>query len=272
MSDSSRQETRRPHIFVATHHKSGTVWMVSTFRRIAKANNFTFNHLNTGESGWNIRPDKLEYFEQQRTIAESQSDLPAIFVDFHSAIPDLANCKATRGARGIHLIRDPRDMLLSATRYHLVSDEPWLLQPTKSFAGQTYQQKLSSYSTLEDQIQFEIDHHMGKAIREMHTFDRQDVFKDIKYEDLIVDADLTLFHTLCVHLQMQAEEIIKSLAAYHQSSIFGGMKPQAESGTHKHIRNAKPQQWKSHLSPKALDLIQSTFEHEILDLGYQLAD
>lgn len=268
---SSPQHSPRPHIFVATHHKSGTVWMVSTFRRIAKANNFTFNHLNTGESGWNIRPDKLEYFEQQRKLSESQSDLPAIFVDYHSAIPDLTNCKATRGSRGIHVIRDPRDMLLSAVRYHLVSDEPWLHQPSKDFANQTYQQKLQSYDTLEDRIAFEIDQHMGQAIREMHSFDRQGVFRDVIYEELILDEDMTLFHDLCVHLGMQGQEIIRSLQSYWLSSIFGGMKPQADSGTHKHIRNAKPEQWRSKLSPKALDLIQSQFEDEITALGYQIA-
>ena len=261
----------RPHLFIATHHKSGTVWMVSTFRRIAKANNLIFNHLNTGESGWDIRPDKLEYFEQQRAISESQSDLPAIFVDFHSAIPDLSNCKATRGASGIHIVRDPRDMLLSAVRYHLVADEPWLHQPSKELGGQTYQQRLNSYSTLEDQIRFEIDHFMGRAIREMLSFDRQGVFRDVKYEDLIVDRSMMLWHELMLHLGLEGVEIIRAMQAYWQSSIFGQMKEAAESGTHKHIRNSQPEQWKTHLSAQGLEIIQDAFEKEILELGYPLA-
>jgi len=265
-------ENSRPHIFVATHHKSGTVWLISTFRRIAQANSFIFNHLNTGESGWNLRSDKLEYFEQQRAISESQSDLPAIFVDYHSAFPDLSNCKGTRGARGIHIIRDPRDMLLSAVRYHLVSDEPWLHQPMKEFANQTYQQKLNTYSTLEDRIKFEIDHYMGRAIREMHAFDRQNVFRDVKYEELIIDHDMLLWHELLIHLEMKGTEIIRSMQAFWHSSIFGEMKEVAESGNHKHIHDSKPKQWQSQLSAESLDLIQCAYETEIAQLGYQLAD
>jgi len=244
--------------------------MVSTFRRLAKANGFAFVHLNTGESGWDIREDKLEYFEEQRAIAESKSDLPAVFFDYHSATPDLARCKSERGAGGIHVVRDPRDMLISAVRYHLVSDEKWLHQPSKAFGGQTYQQRLASYDAIEDRFRFEMDHYMGRAIREMHAFDRQGVFRDVRYEDLIVDEDMTIFHGLLVELGMQGAEIIRSLQAYWQSSIFGQMKQVAESGAHKHIRNSRPKQWESQLSAKELDLIQGTFEKEIVGLDYEL--
>jgi Sulfotransferase domain len=262
----------RPHIFIATHHKSGTVWMVSTFRRIAKANNFAFVHLNTGESGWNLRPDKLDYFEQQRTLAESDSDHPAIFVDYHSAIPDLASCKASRGANGIHLIRDPRDMLLSAVRYHLNSDEAWLHEPQADLGGLTHQQRLHQLDTLEDRIRFEIDQQMGWTIREMSRFDHQGVFRDVKYEDLVVDESMTLFHELCVGLGMRGGEFVRALESYWQLSIFGGMKAIAESGRHKHIRDSRAQQWRTQLSAEGLEIIQRAFEAEIVGLGYELAD
>ncbi|MBL4697368.1 MAG: hypothetical protein JKX70_00900 [Phycisphaerales bacterium] len=260
-----------PHIFIATHHKSGTVWMITTFRRIAKANGLEFVHLNTGESGWDIRPDKLEYFEQQRAFAESKSDLPAIFVDYHSAIPDLTNCKASRGAAGIHIIRDPRDMLLSAVRYHLVSDEPWLHQPSKSFAGQTYQQKLIAISNLEDQVQFEIDNHMGQAILEMHAFDDQEIFKAVKYEDMIVDRNMTLFHEILIHLGFHGRETIRGLNAFWESSIFGDRSEHDKQTAAGHVFDSSPAQWKSGLSRSCLDRIESQLGSAIENLGYPIA-
>ncbi len=258
----------RPHIFIATHHKSGTVWMLSTFRRIAKANNFAFIHLNTGEFGWEIRPDKLEYFEEQRVIAESQSDLPAIFVDFHSAIPDLTSCKATRGARGIHVIRDPRDMLLSAVRYHLVSDESWLHKPDPQWGGRTYAECLRSFDSLEDQIRWEMDHYMGKTIRTMANFPSQGVFKTVRYEDLISDTEMIRFKEVLEYLELDEEENRYGLDAFWKTSIFGDRFEHDRHTTKDHIFNSRPRQW-TQLSTRTIDLIEQRFGKEIAQLGYE---
>jgi len=56
----------RPHIFVATHHKGGTVWMMTTFIRIAEANGWSFVQLNEGAPGWTLRADKGLWFEDIR--------------------------------------------------------------------------------------------------------------------------------------------------------------------------------------------------------------
>lgn len=245
--------------------------MISTFRRIAKANGNRFVHLNTGESGWEIRADKLEYFESQRAIVQAESDSPGVFVDYHSAVPDLSKCKNERGASGIHIVRDPRDMVLSAIRYHLVSDEAWLHQKNDAFGGMSYQQKLTSYETIEDRIRFELDHYMGRAIRQMGSFDRQGVFRDVMYEDLIVDKDMMLWHELMVGLGLGGRDIIRGLGAYWQSSVFGEMKEAAVSGTHKHIRDSRAKQWEAQLSAQGLKIIQDVFEDQIVGLGYTLA-
>lgn len=261
----------RPHIFVATHHKSGTVWMLSTFKRLAVANGFAFYDLNDAIKDWSKHPDKLGAFEALREKAESKGDGPAIFFDYHAEFPDLSACEASSGVRGLHIIRDPRDMLLSAVRFHLSANEPWLHVPDKRFGGMTYQQKLASYETLEDQIRFEMDYNMGWVIKKMLRFDGQGLIPDVRYEDLIVDSDMTYWHQICVDMGLRGREIINGLTAFWQSSVFGGMKKAAETGSNSHIKNAKPRQWRTMLSEAMIAEIEGRFSEQIEGLGYQLS-
>jgi len=244
--------------------------MLSTFRRVAKANGFAFIHLNTGESGWDLRPDKLAYLEEQRAIVESKSDLPAVIVDFHSAIPDLSACKADRGANGVHFIRDPRDMLISAVRYHLVSDEAWLHVPSPEWGGCTYAERLRSFDRLDDQIRWEMDHSMGRVIREMAGFPLQGVFQTVRYEDLIDDIEMTRFRCLLNDLGLDEEETQRGLDAFWKSSIFGERSQADLHSTKNHVLNSRPRQW-AQLPARSIDLIEERFGQEILQLGYELS-
>lgn len=262
----------RPHIFVATHHKSGTVWMLSTFKRMAVANKFQFYDVNEAVPGWMKHPAKKDVFDSLCAAAEAQSSEPSIFFDYHAEFPDLSACLDDSGACGIHVVRDPRDMLLSAVRFHLTADEPWLHVPDDRFGGLTYQQKIDSYDCLEDQIRFEMQYNMGWVIRKMHRFDAQGVFRDVHYEDLIEDNSMVLWHELCIEFGLVGREIINALDSFWRSSIFGDMKKVAQSGTNAHIKNAKPRQWQTLLSDAMIEEIESMFGDEIDGLGYQRAN
>ncbi len=258
-----------PHLFIGTHHKSGTVWLMTTFRRLAKFNGFWFVHLNTGEIGWEIRSDKAEFFESQRAMMEAKSDEPCVFADFHSAFPSLEACKRERGARGLHIVRDPRDMILSAVRFHLVSDESWLHDPMDQLGGKSYQQHLRSLSSLEEQASFEMDQYMGRAIAEMSGFDRQGVFLDVRYEDLINDHEMKLWRELSGYLGLKNEQIDHSLDAFWRSSVFGERSAHDQKIGESHIFNSRPAQWMK--APVAvIDRIEERYRSEIAGLGYPL--
>lgn len=244
--------------------------MVSTFHRLAKANGFSFVHLNRPEKAWEISPAKPEFLENERRKLEAINDRPGVFFDYHSAIPDLSACKASRGARGIHLVRDPRDMLISAVRYHLKSTEAWLDEPDAKWGGRSFRQKLSSYPQYTDQLRFEMDTHMGRTIRNMAEFDTQGVFRNVRYEDLIVDEDMMRFHELCLWLGLTGLEIIRALRVYWGCSVFGQLRTAAQSGSHGHIVNSAARQWETALSPGALDSIQRELGSQIAALGYDL--
>lgn len=262
----------RPHIMVATHHKGGTVWMMTTFIRIAKANAWRFIHLNEGESGWSLHPDKLGVFEARRAQHESEHpEEPGIFFEFHGAVPDLSACKASRGVRGLRIVRDPRDMLLSAVRFHLKANEPWLDEPDPALGGRTFRQCLEGLGTLRDRIAFELDTHMGRVIRDMAGFDDQGVFQTVRYEDLITDYDMRRFHEVLAGLGLEGREIINGLDAYWRSSLFGDRSEADKQATRTHVSDSSPAQWRSRLGGEDLRLIESRVGDAIERLGYALS-
>lgn len=259
------------HIFIATHHKGGTVWMNTTFRRFGNACGYPYIHLNTGEPAWETRPDKREFMLAEIERLDTEGVARGVFVDYHGTTPDLSSIAR---ARGIHMVRDPRDMLISAVRYHETSDEAWLDQTRAGFSGKTFREKLLSYGSYDDRVRFELDTYMGGEIRRMSAFqeraDHGTVFRGVRYEDLIADTDMTLFHELCLHLGLGGMEIVHALRAFWGSSIFGEMRPAADSGTHGHIRDGRASQWSRVLERSTIDLIQGEIGAEIEALGYPL--
>lgn len=261
-------DERRPHIFVATHHKGGTVWMNTTFRRIGRACGFPFVHLNTGEPAWTIREDKREYMLDEMHAVESGGDRPGIFVDYHSTTPDLSGIER---ARGFHLVRDPRDMLLSAVRYHLTSDEPWLDEPRREWGGRSFRERLGGYTGLRDRVAFELDTHMGEEITRMAAFsDRADhgsVFVTMKYEELMCDGEMTRFHGLCVFLGMRGMDLVHAQREFWRSSLFGEMRP---AQGHRHILDGGLAQWRQQCDDPTLSLMMERLGGTIGRLGYAL--
>ena len=241
--------------------------MNSTFRRIGVANGYTWVHLNTGEAAWGTRPDKRAFMLGKMREVESASDRPGIFADYHSTTPDLSGIDR---ARGLHMVRDPRDMLLSAVRYHMTSNEAWLDEPSAEWGGRSFREQLMGYATLEDQIAFEMDTYMGWTIERMAGFDRQEVFMNVRYEDLIVDHDMTRFHDVLVHLGLRGRELINGLEAYWSSSLFGERSEHDKQTTANHVFDSTARQWETRLSRSCIELIESRFGDAIEKLGYPL--
>ena len=118
-----------PHrVLVGTHRKTGTEWMTAAFFKIREH--------------YGIDLD-FQY--------HSQFD-PEAF---------------TQPFRGVHLIRDPRDVVISGCFFNLRSDEKWLQRPREDFQGLTYQQKINSFDSFDDQLIFEMENVAANQISAM---------------------------------------------------------------------------------------------------------
>ena len=195
----------------------------------------------------------------------SLMNLPAgtdIFFQNHSLI-DLKSLD--KPYRGIHLIRDPRDVIISGCLYHQKAEEPWLHQPRQLLGGLTYQQKINSLETLEEQIFFEMENAGKRTIEEMIAWDYgQPDFIEVKYEDLIEDQDLTLFHQIFSFLGFPGKTLPSLLAIAYQNSLFSGNLSKSL-----HIRSGKKEQWKDYFNQKHKERFTALFGDALIQLGYE---
>ncbi len=166
--------------------------------------------------------------------------------------------------RGVHLIRDPRDVIISGCFYHQKSDEKWLHNPRKNLQGLTYQQKIRSFSSIDDQIIFEMENSAANTISEMLSWDysRPD-FLELKYEDLIEDAQLILFHEVFIFLGFPGSVIPHLLSIAYENSLFSGL---VESD---HVRSGKKSQWRTFFKQNHKDRFLELFGDALIRLGYE---
>lgn len=236
-----------PLIVVCTHHKTGSVWMANIFRAIK-------------------RHEKLHLH------SKAQVDLPPntdIFLQDHSKV-DLKALQARfpeRGVRAVHVVRDPRDVIISGGFYHVKTVEKWANNPKKEYGGKSYRQAIAALPTDHEKLVFEMDHTGGKTIREMLAWDyKNDIVFEARYEDLIVDRDLKLFKPMMEFLGFQGERLEMALKFVRELSLFGGA---AGSDPADHIRSGEGRQWVNVFTPELKAAFQSRFPEALQRLGYE---
>jgi hypothetical protein len=213
---------------IGTHHKTGTNWMENIFRKLS-------NDFN------------LKFFSME------QVQLPS---DFE---------KISYNYRGIHLIRDPRDVIISGCFYHQKSKESWLHIVHSKFGGLTYQQMINSYTSISDQIMFEMNNAGSYNVREILAWNYNNPnFMEIKYEDLISDFDLFLFHKIFVFLGYPNFSIPQALEIAYNNSLFSG-----KVGQSSHIRSGKTSQWQEYFTPAHKARFLELFGDALITLGYE---
>lgn len=225
-----------PEVYVGTHHKSGTVWLTGVFRRIAERTDARYRNLFWGHD-----------------VARGRAR--TVIVDPHSRFEgvDLSQ------GRGIRMVRDPRDLLVSAVHYHRRAEEPWLLRPRAD--GRSYRETMRA---LDDEAAalFELDNVTGRVIGEMLAFDGGETVRTVRYEDLVGDADLTLWHPLLHWLGFRSADLLIADQCVWEGSLFG------LGGRGGHVRSGRPGEWRDALTERVLARLDARFPDALARLGY----
>jgi hypothetical protein len=233
---------------IATHHKTGSVWMASVFRAIARALDIPMVSL-TVERDAGARP------------------APLILQDSHSTwYGDTA--LHTSDDRGLHVIRDPRDVVISAMRYHRRAKEKWLHVPMARFAGRTYQEAINALPGDRARCLFEMDNNAGHVTRAMARWNyaRPECF-EAKYEDLMADAEMSLFTRAVAHLGFAGDELHACRRAFWDNSLFGGKREKA--ATMKHVSAGGGRQWEGAFDRALAEAFTERFGDVLIALGYE---
>ena len=241
-------------VLIATHHKTGTVWMRQLFQSIARRLNCPFVRL-------------ADYQAVDADALREHAPLTILFQDHGRFDSEMAlkTCD-----RGWHLLRDPRDVLISGANYHSWSDEPWLHRPRETLGGRTYQEALRALS-FADSVRFEMHRSTGQAIRDMLAFDRRDgCFRDVAYEVLLEDQTGEVAEPLLRELGFAGDALGSALAAYREQHPRG---PRRERPSLRgHIQNLDRAQWRYMYDPPLLASFERCFPSAASDLGYPASD
>jgi hypothetical protein len=176
--------------------------------------------------------------------------------------------------RGSHVIRDPRDLVVSAYFYHLRTDENWCIHPTPRNddlpSDTSYQEHLRRLD-LEDGIIFEMNHVSGAMIDRMCSWDYSDSrFLEVRFED-IVDNEVEMIERLLSWYGLCAEDAAV-VSSFLDFLSFDSVKRAAKKKAidRRHIGHGHPVgKWRACFSDKVRAAFDERFPEALAILGYE---
>ena len=242
----------KQNIVVATHHKTGTVWMSTVFKAVARR----------------LGANYVDFWTHYGRLARVLTT-PFILLNHNSIFSQHAKQLRREDVRILHLIRDPRDVLISAMHYHKKADEPWLHEKVPGSNDAPYQQRLNSFATLHEQYLFELENATSNTIEAMldWQYDRPNCL-EVRYEDLWSDRSLSLWRQISSFLGFESAELEVCQQCFWEHSLFG----KAPRANRRHARSGEAAQWKQEFTPELAQAFLDRFPDALQLLGYEEDD
>jgi hypothetical protein len=236
----------RPLLVHCSHHKAGTEWFRRVLRALAKSCALPFERCRGGPVG----PDTGIAFFRAAQLYHREALSNRVF-------------------RGSHMIRDPRDVVVSGYHYHLWTEEKWAHIPGEpAWGGMSYQEFLNSVDRHQGLLA-EIERSSGKALADMAAWDYgQPEFLELRYEDVIAD-EVTWFTRLFEFYGLDEEAVDAGLVAVEKFSIHARPVPVGTAGEKRHVRSGKPGQWREQFGPDHVERFKALTGDLLVRLGYE---
>jgi hypothetical protein len=233
------------------HHRCGTQWIASIVENVCDAAGLKA-----------VRHNSSDRF--QGDIISYRRNNP---FDFWCYIN--ANYCFVRGldVHGFHVVRDPRDVIVSGYFSHLIS------HPVKDRWPQLqcYRSVLQSLS--KDEGIFREMEFSGPILDAMLFWNSSTPgVREIHFEDLIRDSEdrfCEILEELGVLPNRVSEPVVREIVGRHAfQRMSGGRRPGEENAAH-HFRKGVPGDWRNHFKASHVDHFKKLFNPLLIKLGYE---
>ncbi len=246
------EERQAPSLIVhCCYHKVGTVW----FGRILADVAAEFGLAPQGGAQW-------------RDIQQlNLSDDLGFLLDYSSCL-ELDGLPSYRAS---HMIRDPRDIVVSGYLYHLWTDEAWANTPTDEFSRKSYKEHLQSLDQAEGllaeirRVRYLLPHMLDWDYNNPRVF-------EIKYEHILDNEEAT-FREMFTHYGFK-KSVVDRCCLIAERYSFENMKKRgarkARGGSH--LRSGQSGEWRDFFEDEHKELFKELYPKCVVALGYEEND
>lgn len=244
------------------HHKCATNWVANVMEATCDALSLTHVRFNN----WLVfeRPEIPQSKLFARDFAAAARDLKVDFVSFTDAEPEYPGLPGID--RGFHVIRDPRDMVVSAYFNHLhghtVENLPGLAE---------HRQQLLRVSKIDGLI--EVIRFLKPVLDDLRNWNYGNgSVLEVRYEDMVADSKVS-FSKIVDHLGWRSHELsmpaLENALAANSFSCLSGGRGQGEEDLRSHYRRGVPGDWRNHFTPEVVRFFKECYNGLLVQLGYE---
>ncbi|MDA8570339.1 sulfotransferase domain-containing protein [Schleiferiaceae bacterium] len=260
---------KRIPIYIFGHHKCGTKLFGKIFLKMAVEYGWSYSNVSRKDE---IVPNSEVVFFLNAKINPEQ--LPKKYI-------------------GIHLIRDPRDVLVSGYLYHKRTNEAWCTNKKndiskkisypqvpysqmhrseiwkanylKSLKGKSYQETLNSLNQYEGLL-FELQHYCAWTLEDIEdSIVDTDMVLEVKFEEVMKDYDNSM-KKVFNHCNFTKEEFEFAIVQSKKENLKNMSEKELKANTH--ISSKQTSKWKDYLDQDLIRVFNVKYESLIKKYDY----
>lgn len=234
------------------HHKCGTTWISHVVSAICQKVNLKYN------LQWN---DQLFGKDIDSNWKNDNFD----FLCYTNA--DYIQIRHLK-IKSFHVIRDPRDLIVSSYYSHLKSHpDNW----PRIYYFRKYLQSLPKEIGIMKEIEYSLANYQHLLMWDYNN----PYIKELKFEKLTLNPKkywLEILKFIGLYPdKIKKDEIYEILRCYSFERMSGGRKPGEEDQTH-HFRKGVSGDWRNHFTSQHIDYFKKLYNPILLKTGYETSE